>query len=388
MEAAFFYPYDAIAKKWESYLGWKGVAKGYAKRFLSQSALVAGSDEARDDPIWGVSHVFYKGIESKSGVLGLYFIDSDIGPLLDIIMSKQPLLNRESLLPNPTRSVPFASFTSVAAVTFSTAKELQTFRSKQVPTGDALLLTLNRKAYQMFQDTKCGTVMAIDVESYERNHAYILEIGWSSITFAKADDEDQTAETRSCEHILISECRDLRNGSYTPNHRFNFNFGTSEEYSLDRTLSMLSDIIDTYRKTGPLFLVFHSAAAEIAYFSKLGIDTTKWVVGLPDPAFWNDPIASPPGETEVRLREGAVYVMDTQRLFNASGLPEAQRQVGLENALKALDIPSRYLHNAGNDACYTLAMYEALVGAGRLKEELQAEDSLRVERRRDRKSVV
>lgn len=53
----------------------------------------------------------------------------------------------------------------------------------------------------MFQEKICGTVMAIDVESYERNHAYILEIGWSSITFSKADDEDQTAETRSSEHI-------------------------------------------------------------------------------------------------------------------------------------------------------------------------------------------
>lgn len=82
------------------------------------------------------------------------------------------------------------------------------------------------------------------------------------------------------------------------------------------------------------------------------MDTTKWVIGLPDPSFWNDPV--PPtqdGLPELRFREGAVYVMDTQRLFNASGLPEAQRQVGLENALKTLEIPYRYLHNAGNDAC-------------------------------------
>lgn len=81
----------------------------------------------------------------------------------------------------------------------------------------------------------------------------------------------------------------------------------------------------------------------------MGIDTTQWVIGLPDPSFWNDP--NPPAEDEIRLRDGAVYVMDTQRLFSAAGLPEAQRQVGLQNALKALDIPARYLHNAGNDAC-------------------------------------
>ena len=42
--------------------------------------------------------------------------------------------------------------------------------------------------------------MAIDIESYERNHAYILEIGWSSIAFSKSE-EGETIETRSCEHI-------------------------------------------------------------------------------------------------------------------------------------------------------------------------------------------
>lgn len=75
LEAAHFYPYDSIGggpiretlitsltypmilsscstvKKWESYLGWKGVAKGYAKKFLSQTSLIDGSSEAKGDPV-------------------------------------------------------------------------------------------------------------------------------------------------------------------------------------------------------------------------------------------------------------------------------------------------------------------------------------------------
>lgn len=127
------------------------------------------------------------------------------------------------------------------------------------------------------------------------------------------------------------------------------------------------------------------------------------MTGLPDPSFWDDP--NPPAnkdDNEVRLRNGVVYIMDTQKLFNASGLPEAKRQIGLENALKALGIPARNLHNAGNDACCgfkfhfsvcsssacllikslcgsdTLALYDALVGEGVMKQELIAENANRL----------
>lgn len=244
LEAAFFYPYDAIGKltkqthsyhsrfaktkqevffavkKWGSYLEWKGVIKGYPKKFLSQPALITGSHEARDHPVspaditirrkntmlisrlqtWGRGHIFHKCEDSKSGILGLYFIDSDIESLLDIIIAKQPALNRELISPNATRKKAFDSFKSVTPATFATTKELQAFRAREVPRGDALLLNLNKKCYQDFQDSKSGTVMAIDIESYERNHAYILEIGWSSIAFTKSE-EGETVETRSCEHI-------------------------------------------------------------------------------------------------------------------------------------------------------------------------------------------
>lgn len=54
--------------------------------------------------------------------------------------------------------------------------------------------------------------MAIDIESYERKHAYILEIGWSSIGFSKAGDTDEVTETRSCEHISEWHSQIARHG--------------------------------------------------------------------------------------------------------------------------------------------------------------------------------
>lgn len=156
------------------------------------------------DQIWGRSHVFYKCEDTKSGALGLYFIDSDMEALLDIFIKKQPQLNREAISPNDSRKIAFHSFKSVVPVTFPTIQHLQSFRSKQVSTGDTLLLSMNRRSFQHFQDGRSGTIMAIDIESYERNHAFILEIGWSSIAFSKSPDTDETLETRSCEHISES----------------------------------------------------------------------------------------------------------------------------------------------------------------------------------------
>lgn len=212
------------AKKWESYLSWKGVARGFPKKFLSQTSLLAGSAEARSDPVssfqpatsvaslantralqvWGQNHVLYKCVDSKSGTVGLYFIDSDITSLLDIILSKQPALDRNVLMPNATRKIAFSTFKSVTPVTFNSTAELQAFRAKQIPKGDAVLLNLNKKSFQYFQEEGKGTVMAIDIESYERNHAYILEIGWSTIGFSRIGVTDEVTETRSCEHISKS----------------------------------------------------------------------------------------------------------------------------------------------------------------------------------------
>lgn len=105
------------------------------------------------------------------------------------------------LMPNATRKVAYSSFESIIPVIFSTKAELQAFRAKQIPKGDAILLNLNKKSFEFFQEKGLGTIMAIDIESYERNHAYILEIGWSSIGLSKAGHSDEVIETRSCEHI-------------------------------------------------------------------------------------------------------------------------------------------------------------------------------------------
>ena len=96
-----------------------------------------------------------------------------------------------------------------------------------------------------------------------------------------------------------------------------------------------------------MLLVFHNASAEIEYFSTLGISTQTWQHGFPPV----DKDAELEQALDVALQDGGIYIMDTQKLYAASGREGARAQIGLEKALIAMGIPGRYLHNAGNDAC-------------------------------------
>lgn len=46
--------------------------------------------------------------------------------------------------------------------------------------------------------------------------------------------------------------------------------------------------------------------------------------------------------------EHGIWVVDTQALF--SGWLKRKSQIGLERACKEIDLPTKRLHNAGNDA--------------------------------------
>ena len=127
--------------------------------------------------------------------------------------------------------------------------------------------------------------------------------------------------------------------------------------SLSKAVKRLKDHIATFTSQSPLILVFHNASAEIEYFATLGLDTSSWINGFPLIDKDHDVSAA----ENVALADGTVYIMDTQKLFSASGLKEAIPQIKLSNALNALGIPSRKMHNAGNDACCEYARLTRVV---------------------------
>lgn len=162
-------------------------------------------------------------------------------------------------------------------------------------------------------------LLAIDVESFERNHDVILEIGW--VVF-------DLANTRFYnKHIIITEFQHVRNYKFVPDNKDKFEFGQSEYFSEKDAIKLLQAEFDYL---GPnLALICHGLSSELNYFQKLGIT----------------------------LRHS--YAFDTNELYQSSS-GEHSRSISLGNLLNKYNIENKHLHNAGNDAHYTLLAFLAI----------------------------
>jgi DNA polymerase III alpha subunit (gram-positive type) len=78
-------------------------------------------------------------------------------------------------------------------------------------------------------------------------------------------------------------------------------------------------------------LVFHDSASDIKFLEALKYDVTE--------------------------AKSVLEIVDTRDMYQHG--VKASQPAGLERVLAELNIPSRYLHNAGNDAVYTM---QAMIG--------------------------
>ncbi|KAF9446955.1 hypothetical protein P691DRAFT_803252 [Macrolepiota fuliginosa MF-IS2] len=181
---------------------------------------------------------------------------------------------------------------------------------------------------------KSGTWCAIDFEGWERDHTIITEMGFSILRW---DADGQP--TRESGHWIIKEAEGYRNGTYVPDYRYAYNFGTSEKIPRSTFKSRVRELIEQLRAEGPLYLVFHDNSQDIKYMTSSTIDAPLDDLSylLPD----NAPTTG-------------LFVVDTSDLFGALiGLSTGQRR-SLEKTCRMLQIDTSFLHNAGNDAYYTL----------------------------------
>ena len=100
---------------------------------------------------------------------------------------------------------------------------------------------------------------------------------------------------------------------------------------------LLHALFSTLSATYPLFLVFHDPRGDIRALTKLGFDANK--------EFERDFMQF--GKKKKR-EGGGIWVVDTQRIFSA--WLGRKSQIGLEKACTEVEVPTKRLHNAGNDA--------------------------------------
>ena len=91
-----------------------------------------------------------------------------------------------------------------------------------------------RRLTATFADaTRPTTLVALDVEAFERNQKLILEIGLALFSLP--------ARQFECRHLIIAENSGCRNGRFVADNRDHFLFGTSEVVKQREAVRIVSD---------------------------------------------------------------------------------------------------------------------------------------------------
>ena len=163
-------------------------------------------------------------------------------------------------------------------------------------------------------------LVAFDLEAYEYNNQLLLELGLSIY-------EPSVACKIRTRHFILSEhSASLRNGRLIPDHRDNFTFGRSERASLREAHAALCEALAV--GSGPVAIVGHGIRSD---FEMLG-------------------------QARLPALPSVDQILDTQTIYlqlirSSSDETCTSR---LETVLEWLQIEPLYLHNAGNDAHYTM----------------------------------
>jgi len=191
--------------------------------------------------------------------------------------------------------------------------------------------------------------ICVDVEAYERNHHYITEIGFATLDtrdirkVAPSSKGKGWFEHIRARHFRIKENMRFQNTDFVAGCADRFEFGESEiilEKDASRTVASCfkepfskrgvitknSLESDPHAEKRNIIFVGHNPTADVNYLQQIGYN----ILNL----------------------SNLVEVMDTALMWRALTREPNQRALG--GVLYELDIAGWNLHNAGNDAVYTM----------------------------------
>ncbi len=166
-------------------------------------------------------------------------------------------------------------------------------------------------------------MVSLDLEAWELGQNRLTEFGIAVY--------EPKTDTLTPYHFIIEDNLHLKNGKMLPHYRDNFLYGQSKTVSLIYAHKYLCDLLSP--SNGIVALAGHGITSDL----NMILDA-----GLP------------------RLPTTGVTIIDTQTLFLQ--VDRAADRSRLEDVLEYFKIPSSYLHNAGNDAFYTLMICLKIAG--------------------------
>lgn len=268
-----------------------------------------------------------------------------------------------SASPTPSLSIPAlkrmsSTATSTPVSSNESSPEPSSKKAKIKPDAATLLLRetavlgakgmdleTSRKLYEKALVSGGAAFLALDIETWERAHDAMLEFGWSFVDFEYRNGKVEVR--REDQHVVIKENSHRRNGKFSPDARDHFDFGQSLHLPEQVLYNLLHALLETLSSSTPLFLIFHDPRSDLKSIAQLGFDTKTFIHEL----------------RHLGKGKAGVYVVDTQRLYSA--WEGVNRQTRLSACCEVLEVPTRRLHNAGNDAHYTLEIFERLMDRSR-----------------------
>ncbi|KAM0791744.1 hypothetical protein ACM66B_004011 [Microbotryomycetes sp. NB124-2] len=211
-----------------------------------------------------------------------------------------------------------------------------------------------RAAWSQAVETGGATFLGIDFETWEFDHDCLLEVGWSLIEFSKDGESDTVSRRVEHQHIVVAENKRRRNKKFSPDARDHFDFGKSTELKLSAIRNLLHALFSSISSSSRLFLVFHDPRADLKSLYQLGFKPHKLQFRL----------------GHAPLEQTGTYVIDTQSIYSAWAHDVKQRSLNL--CCTNLEVPTKRLHNAGNDAVYTRLLLEAMMDTSKVRPEPQA----------------
>ncbi|KAJ7748466.1 hypothetical protein DFH07DRAFT_747279 [Mycena maculata] len=260
-------------------------------------------------------------------------------------------------LPHSDCFVPKEELSTVAPAVHPDKKTLRKAVDKVKKVSNRLVQGVNvsllarRTAFERvrkFWTTKVGAWCALDFEEWTGDHRVVTEFGYSLLHWKDG------VEVKDFKHFTVWEARAMRNGQYVPENREHYNFGTSEEIKKAKLKAKIATLLSELRGHGPIFLVFHDPRGDLETLQRLEAPISGAVSELPD---------SIPSE--------GLFIVDTAALF-AALMGEGQRTFKLQQVCNQLGIETEWLHNAGNDAFYTLLALREMAEGGPLDTQKEA----------------
>jgi hypothetical protein len=213
------------------------------------------------------------------------------------------------------------------------------------PSGEApgSLPKIDPTATVPYQLSRDFVLICFDVESWERNHNIITEVGLAIFDTAHLRAHPAPGLTASNWHILIEahhfriiEHSNYQNGQFVTGNPFGFKFGDSQDVSIDDASLIIEEMFDHLGADKEIVLVGHAVAGDIRCLDKLGFNPTG--------------------------HQAVGDTLDTQNLWSAlNSHNQDSGNVGLSNLLAELELSYGGLHNAGNDAVYTMRCLLAMM---------------------------